>query len=106
MNLYNIYNSENGMRVGQKRTEEQIMSLFGVGRDEIKKAVAAGNLICGKYRLEPVIVEHTGQYLREEDLKVMYEWDQVTEKARVYMAHLKQRRHGGSEKSGTAGRNG
>lgn len=93
MNLYNIYDSESGLCLGKNKTAEQISELFGVKARTVRSSALGGHYLLGKYQIK--LDEQEKEKWRphtQDDYAVMDEWDEVTEKARIYFRHMRKRR--------------
>lgn len=79
--------------MGKNKTAIQISDLFGIKTERVYRAAISGYIVAEKYRIEFMEskVEKKRPF-REEDLRVMADWDDVTEKARAFFRHIRQKR--------------
>lgn len=88
MNLYSIYDSDSGLRLGKNKTAVQIASLFGVKKENVYRAAVSGHILSGKYR-----IELTCENIRKKDdlekMKLLSTWDEVVRPLREYFRRVR-----------------
>lgn len=90
INLYSIYDIENGICLGKNKTSKQVENLLGVKRTSFYKSASRGYILSGKYEIRISGRIIAGEHMSTEEIATwMREWDDTVNKARCYFQHIR-----------------
>lgn len=91
VNLYSIYDTESKSFIGKKMTASEISDLIGTKINNVYPSATRGQLLDGRYKVKITGVgKRKKTNMDAETLKVMEEWEEVTEKLRRYFTKTRK----------------
>lgn len=85
VNLYSIYDTESKSFIGEKMTASEISDLIGTKINNVYPSATSNQLLEGRYRVKITGIGKPKRInMDAETMRVMEEWEEVTEKLRRY----------------------